>query len=60
MKVYVFKIFNLINKLYLYSIYLDQSDAIYALIDLNRKGGEGLYEIHKTYYCDIIDLTEEN
>lgn len=60
MKIYVYRIFNLVNKLYLYNIYLDQSDAIYALIKLNRKGEEGIYEIHKTYYCDIIDLTEEN
>lgn len=59
MKIYVFRIFNLINKLYLYDVYLESVDAIYALIALNRKGGEGLYEIHKTYYCDIIDLTEE-
>ena len=60
MKIYVYKIFNLINKLYLYSIYLDQYDAIYALIALERKGGKGLYEIHKTHYCDIIDLTEDD
>ena len=60
MKVFTYRIFNLINKLYLYEIYLEASDAIYALIALDRKGGEGIYEIHKTYYCDIIDLTEEN
>ena len=60
MKIYVYRIFNLVNKLYLYDVYLESVDAIYALIELNRKGGEGLYEIHKTYCCDIIDLTEDD
>lgn len=59
MKIFVYRIFNLVNKLYLYEVYLESVDAVCALIDLNRKGGEGLYEIHKTHYCDIIDLTEE-
>lgn len=59
MKVFTYRIFNLVNKLYLHEIYLEASDAIYALIALNRKGGGGIYEIHKTYYCDIIDLTDD-
>ena len=59
MKVNVYRIFNLVNKLYLYEVYLEAYEAIYALIDLNRKGGLGIYEIHKTHYCDIIDLTDD-
>lgn len=59
MKIYVYRIFNLVNKLYLYDYYLDPNEAVMDLIALNRKGGDGLYEIHKTHYCDIIDLTEE-
>lgn len=59
MKVYVFRIFNLINKLYLYDVYLESVDAVYALIDLNRKGGEGMYEIHKIHYTTIQVLENE-
>lgn len=59
MKVYVYRIFNLINKLYLYDVYLESVDAVYALIDLERKGGKGIYEIHKILYTTIQVLEDD-
>lgn len=59
MKIYVYRLFNLVNKLYLYEVYLSSVDAVYALIDLNRKGGEGMYELHKIHYTTIQVLEDE-
>ncbi len=59
MKIFVYRIFNLVNKLYLYDYYLEPSEAVIALIALNRIGGEGLYEIHKIHYTTIQILEDD-
>lgn len=59
MKVYIYKIFNLVNKLYLDDYYFDLIEAVNELIYLDKRLGKGLHEIHKIQYTTVLILEDE-
>lgn len=59
MKVYIFKIFNTVNKLYKESFYFTETEAVSELIYLDRHLGKGIHEIHKIHYTTIQVLEDD-